>query len=426
MALYARIRSSKEVAAILCAVMLASVIALASAIALAFAPTLAYAASYDGYSTSTIEWGLGVNYNHKSPDGSVSAKRLAKFDAYYVGNTSKKKKRIYLSFDCGYENGYTAGILDTLKKNKVKAVFFVTSEFINEAPKLVKRMKREGHLVGNHTVNHPHMSQMSPSGIKKELLNNEKLMKRKTGYTMDKIWRPPYGEASERTMKVAQSMGYITIFWSMAYYDYDPDEQPGSGYVIDYFKNHHHPGAITLTHSVSSSNRWALNTVIKNLKKRGYSFALLSDLKLTKPGKATLKNVASKKPGVLEANFKKLKGVDGYQMQIATNAKFTKGVKTVKISKSAKKYKQFKNLKQGKKYYVRVRGYKKGSVEKLYGKWSKKKSVVIMRKPTPKTKEKVTTATAAETASASDAGGSSGSSSGLAAATGVTSGTATQ
>ena len=371
---HTHMRLLKSTVSILCA------IALASAIAVAATLSPAYAASFDGYPTSTIAWGLGVNSNHTTPDGPVSSSLLAKYDAYFVGNTDKQNKRIYLSFDCGYENGNTSAILDTLKKNRVKAVFFVTSDFINSEPKLVKRMKKEGHLVGNHTIHHPHMAQMSPAEVKAELRDNEKLMKQKTGYAMDKIWRPPYGEASERTMKVAQSMGYITIFWSMAYYDYDPDAQPGSGYVIDYFKNHHHPGAITLTHNVSSSNREALGTVIKYLKRQGYSFALLSDLKLSKPGRAKLKSVSSGRPGVLKASFKKLKGADGYELQIARNAKFTKGVKTFKLVKATKR---IKNLKQGKKYFVRVRGYKQASVEKLYGKWSKKKSIVIMREPKP-------------------------------------------
>ena len=380
MAPYAGNRSLSPVAALPCAIAFVSAIALAIALAVApiAAPAQAYAASYDSYSTSTIAWGLGVNYNHTSPSGPVSSSLLAKYNAYYVGNTSKQNKRIYISFDCGYENGNTAGILNTLKKTKVKAVFFVTADFINAAPDLVKRMKREGHLVGNHTVHHPHMAQMSPADIKSELRNNENLMKQKTGYTMDKIWRPPYGEASERTMKVAQSMGYITVFWSMAYYDYDPAAQPGKDYVVNYFNDHYHPGAITLTHNVSSSNREALGTVIKNLKRKGYSFALLSDLGKSKPDRVQLKNVVSKKPGWLKVTFRKLKGADGYEVQIARNAKFTKDVQTVD---RAKTYKTFKKLKQGRKYYVRVRGYTQTSMETLYGKWSKKQSVVIMRKP---------------------------------------------
>lgn len=362
--------SAKHALALMCAA------ALALCVALALSPSPAQAADFSKYSTGTIAWGLGVNTSHKTPSGEASIGTLAKFDAYYVGNTSRANKRIYLTFDCGYENGNTTAILNTLKKTGVKAAFFVTADFINSAPKLVKRMKREGHLVGNHTVHHPHMAQMSPSAIKAELRNNEKLMKRKTGYVVDKFWRPPYGEASKRTMKVAQSLGYTTIFWSMAYYDYDPADQPGKDFVVNYFKRHHHPGAITLTHNVSSSNRKALKTVIRNLKKEGYAFASLTELGLKAPGKARLRSVASEEPGALKVKVKKLKRADVYELQIARNAKFTKGVTSIDTFKTTG---VFKGLKQGGKYYVRARGYAQGDTGNLYGAWSKKKKVTVLR-----------------------------------------------
>ena len=360
-------RFAKMSATFACAV----IIAFTALLAFSFEP--ACAVNYSKYSSSTIAWGLGVNTAHKTPSGEASIGTLSKFDAYYVGNTSKADKRIYLTFDCGYENGNTSAILDTLQKCGVKAAFFVTSDFIKSDPGLVKRMKREGHLVGNHTVHHPHMAQMSPSAVKAELRDNEKLMKRKTGYTMDKFWRPPYGEASKRTMKIAQSIGYTTIFWSMAYNDYDPADQPGKSFVINYFKKYHHPGAITLTHITSSSNRKALNTVIKNLKKKGYSFASLVELGLCS-SKPRVKSIVSKEPGTLRVKVKKLKGADGYQLQVARNAAFTKGVETAHITS---RIGELGGLAKGKKYYVRVRGYVLDGSAKLYGAWSKKKKATV-------------------------------------------------
>jgi len=216
--------------------------------------------------------------NHKHSSGADSASNLKKYNAYYY-DSSAKKKVIYFTFDCGYENGYTSKILDILKKHKVKAAFFVTEAFVNSSPKLCKRMKREGHIVGNHTLNHPSLPSKSVSGIKKEVKGLEKLFKQKTGYNLDKYIRPPRGEFSTRVLKVLKDMNYKTIFWSIAYYDYDPNKQPGKQYVIDHFKKYHHKGAITLTHNISKSNTEALGEVISYLKGKKYRFGTIDKLK---------------------------------------------------------------------------------------------------------------------------------------------------
>ena len=230
------------------------------------------------YSTRSYNWGLSLNRNHTKPGGDgPRGWKLKKYDAYYVGKHSKKDKVIYLTFDCGYEAGYTKRILKTLKKNKVKAIFFVTAQYIKEKPKLVKRMKREGHLVGNHTANHPAMAKLSVGRIKREIRQCEKVMKRLTGYEIDKFIRPPMGNFSMRSVKVAQSMGYATIFWSLAYYDYDTNNQPGAQYVLDRFKKYYHNGMIPLVHAVSKSNTEALPAVIRFMKKKGYRFGTLDE-----------------------------------------------------------------------------------------------------------------------------------------------------
>lgn len=231
------------------------------------------------YSTTSYNWGLGLNKEHKKPGGSgPRGWKLKKDGAYYVGKHSKKNKVIYLTFDCGYEAGYTKKILDTLKKNKVKAMFFVTEPYIKSSVKLVKRMKREGHLVGCHTCTHGRMAKMSVSRIKKEINQCAKTMKKLTGYKMDPFIRPPEGNFSIRSVKVSQSLGYATIFWSLAYYDYDTANQPGKNYVIQKFETYHHNGMIPLVHACSKSNTEALPSVIKNMKKKGYRFGTLDEI----------------------------------------------------------------------------------------------------------------------------------------------------
>ena len=210
--------------------------------------------------------------------GNVSQKiDLSKYDAYYVDPKCTEKK-IYLTFDCGYENGFTPKILDVLKRQKVVAAFFVTKPFIREEAKLVKRMKKEGHIVGNHTVHHKSMPTLSDRDNKQEIIDCAQYCKEATGYDMDPFIRPPMGEYNERTLALTKKMGYRTIFWSMAYVDFKVDQQPGRDYVIEHFQKYTHKGAIPLIHNISRSNAEALETVIINLKKEGYRFEGLKKL----------------------------------------------------------------------------------------------------------------------------------------------------
>lgn len=230
------------------------------------------------YSTTSYDWGLRLNKEHKKPGGSGPYGWKLKKDAtYYVGKHSRKDKVIYLTFDCGYEAGYTKKILDILKKNDVQAIFFVTKPYITQNPGIVKRMKKDGHLVGNHTSTHPRMAQLGIQRIRKEIRDCEKEMKKRTGYEMDSFLRPPEGNFSIRSVKTAQRMGYATIFWSLAYYDYDTANQPGADYVLEKFRTYHHNGMIPLIHTCSKSNTEALGSVIRLLKKKGYRFGSLDE-----------------------------------------------------------------------------------------------------------------------------------------------------
>ena len=230
---------------------------------------------YSMYDNTLCAWWFKRNDNHEK-SGCQEDFDIIQYDAYYT--VPVKDKTMYITFDCGYENGYTPGILDTLKKEGVTAAFFVTQTFIRDNVELVKRMKEEGHLVCNHTVTHPSMPGKTVEEQQREILTCEDYMKKATGYEMDLFFRPPKGEYSERSLQVTKDLGYVTVFWSMAYLDYDVNNQPSAQHVVDHFGKYYHPGAIPLLHNVSKANHDALQQVIQNLKKEGYSFGSLYDL----------------------------------------------------------------------------------------------------------------------------------------------------
>ncbi len=232
-------------------------------------------ADYSAYDNTLYAWWFKRNDNHEQ-SGCQEDFDIRQYDAHYTVPVTDKT--MYITFDCGYENGFTPGILETLKQEGVTAAFFVTQTFIRDNIELVKQMKEEGHLVCNHTVTHPSMPGKTVEEQKKEILDCENYMKEATGYEMDLFFRPPKGEYSQRTLQVAKDLGYTTVFWSMAYLDYDVKNQPSKEHIIEHFKKYYHPGAIPLLHNVSKGNHDALEQVIKNLKKEGYSFGSLYDL----------------------------------------------------------------------------------------------------------------------------------------------------
>ncbi len=235
--------------------------------------------NYEEMNNEGTEWWFRRNENHK-PSGSGEAFPIGEYSAYYLDKQVEDgDKVIYITFDCGYENGFTPSILDTLAEKNVKAMFFVTRDFIVKNPEYVKRMKDEGHLVGNHTVRHLASSSLTPEELAAELYDVAVTMEEKTGYTIDPFFRPPMGEYSRRVLQVIQDMGYTSVFWSIAYYDYDVNDQPGKAYVVDHFKDYHHNGSIVLMHNTSESNAEALGDVLDLLGKEGYRFGTLTELK---------------------------------------------------------------------------------------------------------------------------------------------------
>ncbi|RYM00028.1 delta-lactam-biosynthetic de-N-acetylase [Sporolactobacillus sp. THM7-7] len=201
---------------------------------------------------------------------------LKKYDGIYIGDTSKKD--IYLTFDNGYEAGYTAKILDTLKKERVPATFFITGHYITDQPELVKRMIGEGHNIGNHSWGHPDLSRISDEKYRKELSKLKEAYTRLTGSRTMPYLRPPRGTFSERSLKLAREEGYVSVFWSAAYKDWIRDQKKGEDYAYNQIMRRVHPGAIVLLHTVSPDNADALPRVIRDLKKQGYRFSSLDDL----------------------------------------------------------------------------------------------------------------------------------------------------
>lgn len=225
----------------------------------------------------TDNWGLGFGANGTKPTGNVTPDELKTYDAYYVG--SGDDKVIYLTFDCGFENGNTAPILDALKKHNAPATFFVVGHFLETAPDLVKRMVKEGHTVGNHTYHHPDMSSISDlSSFQKEVDDTATLYQKITGKEMTKYYRPPQGKYSTANLKMAKELGYHTFFWSLAYVDWNVDSQPTKEQAFDKLLPRIHPGAIVLLHSTSKTNGEIMDELLTKWEEMGYRFAPLSEL----------------------------------------------------------------------------------------------------------------------------------------------------
>ncbi len=222
-------------------------------------------------------WGLSFQQEGQPPVANATADSLAQYDTYYVGDTTQK--RLYLTFDAGYENGYTPAILDALKKHKAPATFFVVGHYLETAPELVKRMVAEGHMVGNHTYHHPDMSAIADErAFREELEQVEAKYKEVTGETMPRLYRPPQGKYSEQNLRMAKEVGYTTYFWSLAYVDWYVDRQPTHQQAFDKLLGRVHNGAVVLLHSTSSTNAEILDELLTKWEEMGYTFGSLSEL----------------------------------------------------------------------------------------------------------------------------------------------------
>lgn len=230
------------------------------------------------YANTPIHWGLKKATNEQPAEaGKQLDDLLKKYGGFYKG--SAKKKDIYLTFDNGYENGFTPKVLDVLKKEKVPATFFVTGHYLKSNADLVKRMGKEGHIVGNHSWSHPDMTTISDDQIRKELERVRTETEKLTGKKKMVYLRPPRGILSERTLAIAKQEGYKHVMWSLAFVDWKINQQKGWEYSYHEIMKQIHPGAIILLHTVSKDNADALEKSIRDLKARGYTFKSLDEFK---------------------------------------------------------------------------------------------------------------------------------------------------
>ena len=232
------------------------------------------------FASSALEtgsWGLSFRQEGQPPVGNAGVDQLKRYDAAYIGDTTKQT--IYLTFDSGYENGCTGKILDTLKKHNVKAAFFLVGNYIEKNADLVRRMVDEGHTVGNHTMHHYDMSKIGDKAtFTKELGDLEALFKEATGKDLPKFYRPPQGIYSEDNLKMAQELGYKTVFWSLAYVDWNQDAQPSKEQAFSKLLPRIHNGAVVLLHSTSQTNAEILDELLSKWEEQGYSFGTVEEL----------------------------------------------------------------------------------------------------------------------------------------------------
>ena len=232
------------------------------------------------FSNESIEagaWGLSFRQENTAPIGPASSEELGRFNAAYVGSTQEKV--IYLTFDAGYENGCTEKILDVLKKHNVPAAFFLVGNYIEKNADLVRRMVAEGHIVGNHTMHHPDMSKIeSQEDFEKELTELEELYRSITGEEMAKYYRPPKGIYSKENLLYAKKSGYNTVFWSLAYVDWNNNSQPTAETAFSKLIPRIHNGAVVLLHSTSQTNAEIMDELLTRWENMGYRFESIDKL----------------------------------------------------------------------------------------------------------------------------------------------------
>ena len=230
-----------------------------------------------GLALETGSWGLSFQNEGQPPVGSASEKQLYSYDAAYIGDTTQKV--IYLTFDSGYENGCTEKILDVLKKHNAPAAFFLVGNYIEKNADLVRRMVDEGHIVGNHTMHHYDMSKLSDQeAFAKELQDLETLFQETTGKELPKYYRPPQGIYSQENLQMAKDLGYKTVFWSLAYVDWNNDAQPTKEQAFSKLLPRIHNGAVVLLHSTSATNAEILDELLTKWEAAGYTFASIDGL----------------------------------------------------------------------------------------------------------------------------------------------------
>ena len=251
-------------------------------IAFAMAVILLFVLMLGVYADEAQSWYCVRNKDHKQSIVGSDLSWVENYGGYYIDHThgdDTEEKVVYLTFDAGYENGNVAKILDIMKEKQVTGAFFVLEHLVCENGELVERMINEGHLVCNHTANHPDVTKLKDmEAFKKELQALEDVYRDKFGKEMSKYFRPPEGRFNRRTLEYAQKLGYKTVFWSFAYADWDNNSQMSVQAAKEKILGNIHNGAVILLHPTSDTNVAVLGDVIDTLKSQGYSFGSLEEL----------------------------------------------------------------------------------------------------------------------------------------------------
>ena len=260
-----------------------SVLRMAFASMLCFAVVLSAAGMAAASGNGPFHFGFKRSVNGKLPSINEEGFKelLQKYGAVFMGDPSKKE--LYLTFDNGYENGFTPAILDTLKEKKVPAAFFVTGHYVKTQADLLKRMTAEGHIIGNHSWSHPDVSTITAEKLTEELNRVKTEVAKVTGQQEMKYLRTPRGIFNERSLAVSKELGYTNVFWSLAYMDWDVKSQKGADYAYQKVKAQLHPGAVILLHSISKDNTEALGRIIDEARSQGYEFKSLDDMQVKLP-----------------------------------------------------------------------------------------------------------------------------------------------
>lgn len=228
-----------------------------------------------GLSTKRIAHSYGVAKNGQPAQTSVDNQAIySRYGGFTLDQSGDKT--IYLTFDCGYENGCTEQILNVLKEKEVPAAFFVTKPYVESSPQIVARMIREGHIVGNHSDKHPDFSTISRTRMVQEIQEVDNLLRTQFGYSAP-YFRFPEGACSDSALELVQSIGFRSVFWSSAYADWDPSSQKGAQYAYDTVMARLHPGCVQLLHAVSQDNADALGRIIDSAREQGYTFKSLEE-----------------------------------------------------------------------------------------------------------------------------------------------------
>ena len=232
---------------------------------------------FAGSSLETGSWGLSFRQEGAAPIGNAGADQLKQYDAVYMGDPGEKV--LYLTFDAGYENGNTGKILDALKAHGARGTFFLVGNFVEKNGDLVRRMVEEGHTVGNHTMHHPDMSKIGEKeAFRRELEDLEALYEEAVGQKMSKYYRPPQGIYSEENLRMAKELGYRTVFWSLAYVDWNNDSQPTHEEAFQKLLPRTHPGAVVLLHLTSRTNAEIMDDLLTRWEQLGYRFGEIGEL----------------------------------------------------------------------------------------------------------------------------------------------------